>query len=310
MSRPPDVSLIHAVERQLPAGFTIQEQLGTGATSWVYLASRPGADSGGGASPGGATAEAPIVVKLMQPGAGKGEGAGRFRREMKILEKLDHPRIVPMLTPGEADGALFFTMPYVSGGTLRDRLNARGPLPIDEALAIAYDLAEALGHAHARGVVHRDVKPENILIGTDGAYLVDFGFASAPSLVDAEDAAREARQVVGTPDYVSPEEVTGKQAGDWRSDFYSLGCVLFEMLVGRSPFAGASARATIQRRLAASAPDVRLARPGVPEDVAAIVRKCLERSPNDRYATSGFLTGALRAALSRYRGDVVEETGR
>jgi serine/threonine-protein kinase len=222
---------------------------------------------------------------------------------MRILEKLDHPRIVPLLTPGEAEGALFFTMPYVAGGTLRDRLNSQGPLPVAEALTITCDLAEALGHAHARGVVHRDVKPENILLGPDGAYLVDFGFASAPSMVDAGELEREARAMVGTPDYVSPEEVTGKQAGDWRSDFYSLGCVLFEMLVGRSPFSGGSARATIQRRLATAAPDVRLARPDVPDDVAAIVRKCLERSPNDRYATSGFLTGALRGALSRYRGE-------
>jgi serine/threonine-protein kinase len=303
MSRPADVSLIHAVERQLPDGFTIQEQLGTGATSWVYLASRSEAEG----APAESAAATPIVVKLMQPGAGRGDGAERFRREMRILEKLDHPRIVPLLTPGEAEGALFFTMPYVAGGTLRDRLNSQGPLPVAEALAITYDLAEALGHAHARGVVHRDVKPENILLGPDGAYLVDFGFASAPSMVDAGELEREARAMVGTPDYVSPEEVTGKQAGDWRSDFYSLGCVLFEMLVGRSPFSGGSARATIQRRLATAAPDVRLARPDVPDDVAAIVRKCLERSPNDRYATSGFLTGALRMALARYRDAIPDE---
>jgi serine/threonine-protein kinase len=294
MSRPPDVSLIQAVERQLPHGYTIREQLGTGATSWVYLAC-----SDAGDSPDPPSGPATIVVKLMQPGVGRGAGAGRFRREMRILEKLDHPRIVPLLAPGEADGALFFTMPYVAGGTLRDRIQSHGPFSVPEALAVAYDLAEALGHAHARGVVHRDVKPENVLLGPDGAYLVDFGFASAPSLVEAEEFDREAQLMVGTPDYVSPEEVTGKQAGDWRSDFYSLGCVLYEMLVGRSPFAGGSARATIQRRLAATAPDVRVARPDVPDDVAAIVRKCLERSPNDRFATSGFLTGALRAALAR-----------
>ncbi len=283
--------LLHAVERHLPAGFTIREQLGAGATSWVYLASRPD-DATGGPDAG----DHRIVVKVMQSGTMTRDRVERFLREMRILQKLRHPHIVPLLDPGEVEGAYFYTMPYVEGGTLGDAIRARGPLPVDEALGIALDVAEALRHAHSCGVVHRDVKPDNILLDSGGAYLIDFGHASAPSLTSEGNAAREAGHLVGTPDYVSPEAAAGKRAGDWRGDFYSLGCVLFEMLAGRPPFAGGEVRAVIRRRIDSAAPDVRTLRPDVPDTVAAIVRRCLERSPNDRFPTAGFLCSALRAA--------------
>jgi serine/threonine-protein kinase len=318
MSRPLDVSLLQAVERQLPEGFTIQEQIGAGATSWVYLARRADADAadaaapepplGAPAPPAGATADPVqaavdardrIVVKVMRSGTASRAGVDRFVREMRILQKLDHPHIVPILEPGEVDGALYFTMPYVYGETLRASLDRFGPLDIADALDVARDLADALGHAHTQGVVHRDVKPENILLSHSGAFLLDFGFASAPSLMSDEAAHREASHMVGTPDYVSPEEVSGNRAGDWRSDFYSLGCVLFEMLAGRAPFTAESPRATVLRRLTTPAPDVRTLRPDVPDDVAFIVRRCLERSPNDRFPTASFLRMALEAARAR-----------
>ncbi len=324
MSRPLDVSLLQAVERQLPEGFTIQEQIGAGATSWVYLARRADAGDAGepaqppaapGAPPPGDAIEAAaptgeaaprvpegqdqIVVKVMRSGGANRAHVDRFVREMRILQKLDHPHIVPILEPGEVDGALYFTMPYVYGETLRSSLDRFGPLDVADALDVARDLADALGHAHTRGVVHRDVKPENILLSPAGAYLLDFGFASAPSLTSDEAAQREASEMVGTPDYVSPEEVSGDRAGDWRSDFYSLGCVLFEMLTGRAPFTAESPRATVLRRLTTPAPDVRTLRPEVPDDVAFIVRRCLERSPNDRFPTASFLRMALQAARAR-----------
>jgi serine/threonine-protein kinase len=303
MTRPLDVSLLQAVERRLPDGFTIQEQIGAGATSWVYLASRaelPAAAARPIAAPEAAGADEHIVVKVMRSGTATPARVDRFVREMRILQKLDHPHIVPILEPGEVDGALYFTMPYVRGETLRASLDRHGPLTVADALDVALDLADALGHAHTHGVVHRDVKPENVLLSTGGAYLLDFGFASAPSLTSDDAAVREAREVVGTPDYVSPEEVSGVRAGDWRSDFYSLGCVLFEMLAGRAPFAdGGSSRATIMRRLTSPAPDVRTFRPDAPDDVAFIVRRCLERSPNDRFPTASFLRMSLQAARAR-----------
>jgi serine/threonine-protein kinase len=304
MSFPLDVSLLQAVERRLPDGFTIQEQIGAGATSWVYRASRSDAAADAPASAADASSAEPaaaerlatddhIIVKVMRSGTVTPARVDRFVREMRILQKLSHPRIVPILEPGEVDGALYFTMPYVRGETLRASLDRHGPLTVQDALDVAHDLADALGHAHAQGVVHRDVKPENILLSTGGAYLLDFGFASAPSLTSDEAAAREAREMVGTPDYVSPEEVSGARAGDWRSDFYSLGCVLFEMLAGQPPFTGGSPRAT-SCAATTPAPDVRTFPAPTAHDVAFIVRRCLERSPNDRFPTASFLACRCR----------------
>jgi serine/threonine-protein kinase len=280
------VSLLRAIERRLPPGYAIQGQIGSGATSWVYLA------RGDGDAPA-------LVVKVMHPGISAEANVDRFVREMQILRTLDHPRIIPILEPGEADGALFFTMPYVPGETLRARLDRTGPLPIREALAIARDVAEALGHAHGRGVVHRDVKPANILLADGRAYLMDFGFANAPSLTSPNAAARDARLAIGTPEYISPEQVTGRRAEDWRSDFFSLACVLQEMLTGSPPFTGGAPRAVMQRRLTEAPADLRAARPDVPDDVAAIVRRNLAVSPNDRFATAGFFRLALETAIER-----------
>jgi serine/threonine-protein kinase len=305
MNRPINVSLLQAVERRLPTGFSIREQLGAGATSWVYRASRPVADSAARepvaraeAGPSPASGEE-IVVKVMHPGTVRGDTVDRFLREMEILQKLEHPHIVPLLQPGEADGALFFTMPYVCSQSLRDRLQRESPLPLLDALVIARDVADALGHAHGRGVVHRDVKPENILLRDGRAYLIDFGFASAPSITPDDATARDAKLAIGTPDYISPEQLTGKRAEDWRSDFFSFACVLQEMLTGRTPFASDTPRASMQRRLTGAPDDVRALRPDVPEEVASLIRKNLSTSPNDRSATAGFLRMALDAAIER-----------
>jgi serine/threonine-protein kinase len=280
------VSLLQSIERHLPPGFHITGQLGSGATSWVYLAQRS-ADGAG------------LAVKALNPGLARNDHVDRFRREMAILQALDHPHIVPVLHTGEADGALFFTMPYLEGGSLRDLLRSGGPFPVRDALMIARDLADALSHVHGRGMIHRDVKPENILFGNGQVYLVDFGFARAPSLTPEGAAAEDARLTIGTPGYISPEQLTGKRAEDWRSDFFSLACVLQETLTGRPPFAGESARETMRRRLTDPPEDIRAACPECPDDVIAIVRRNLAMSPNDRYATAGFLRMALEAAIAR-----------
>jgi eukaryotic-like serine/threonine-protein kinase len=280
------MNLLAAIELHLPRGFTIQEQLGKGATSTVYLARC-------------AATGARLVVKVMRPGTVTTASVDRFLREMQTLRKLEHPRIIPILEPGEANGAFFFTMPYRDGVTLRARLQASGPLTVRESLLVARDVNDALGHAHAKGIVHRDVKPENILLADGGAYLMDFGFANTAETPPNGGAPKNAYFIVGTPDYVSPEQVTGKQASDWRSDFFSLGCVMYEMLTGTTPFAAGSPRATMMRRLAQSPPDVRSLRPGVPDDVASIIRCNLELYPSARFATAGFLRVALDAALER-----------
>ena len=279
------MNLLETIELHLPRGYTIREQLGAGATSTVYLAQREG------------TGER-LVVKVMRTGTGTLAALDRFQMEMRMLRTLEHPRIIPMLSSGEAQGALFFTMPYVRGETLRTRLDREGPLPVRDALLIARDVTDALGHAHSRGIVHRDVKPANLLLAADGAYLMDFGFARPPlEMAGGNGGSDEPRWIVGTPDYVSPEQVEAKRNEDWRSDFYSLGCVMHEMLVGRPPFSGGSVRATMRRRLDVAAADVRSLRPDVPADLAAIVRCTLELHPSGRYATAGFLRMALESAL-------------
>jgi serine/threonine-protein kinase len=280
------VSLLQSIERCLPDGFVIQDRLGNGATSWVYLAERAG------------SAER-LVVKVMHPGTAKPDSVDRFLREMEVMQTLSHPRIIPILQPGEVDGAFFFTMPFFGRETLRTRLQQRGAMPVRDALLVTRDVVSALGFAHKRGVVHRDVKPENILLGDDaGAYLMDFGFADAPALMSEHATSVDARLVIGTPGYVSPEQITGQRAGDWRSDFYSLGVVLYEMLTGKLPHAADPLRGPA-RRVDEPTPDVRALRANCPDAVAAIVRRNLERSPNDRYATAFHLTMALDAALEQ-----------
>jgi serine/threonine protein kinase len=279
------VTLLAAIERRLPPGFSIEGPLGSGATSWVYVAR----DARGEA----------LVVKIMQPGRGHGPEHFRFLREMQILRALDHPRIVPLLSPGEANGALFFTMPFVAGETLRARLAREGTLPLSAALIVCRDVADALDHAHARGVVHRDIKPDNILLAGGRAFLLDFGYANAPALLSVELAAAEAQVAFGTPDYMSPEQVTGRRAEDWRSDLFSLACVLHESLAGRPPFAAATARAALQRRLQDAPDDVRLLRPEVPSEVVAIIRRNLAVAPNDRFFTAGAFRQALDTALAQ-----------
>jgi serine/threonine-protein kinase len=277
------VTLLASIERRLPQGFFIAGPLGAGATSWVYVARSEAGEA--------------LVVKIMQPGRGHGPEHFRFLREMQILRALDHPRIVPLLAPGEANGALFFTMPFIPGETLRARLAREGPLPVHDALAICRDVADALDHAHGHGVVHRDIKPDNILLSGGRAYLLDFGYANAPALLSAELAAAEAQVAFGTPDYMSPEQVTGRRAEDWRSDLFSLACVLHEALAGRPPFAAATTRAALQRRLHEAPDDIRMIRSDVPSDAVAIIRRNLAVAPNDRSFTAGAFRQALDSAL-------------
>jgi eukaryotic-like serine/threonine-protein kinase len=273
-------SLLETIELHLPSGYTIRGKLGDGATSSVYLAC-------------GADPDERLAVKVMLLGSVTDESINRFLREMQVLEKLEHPRIPRILDPGEASGSLFFTMPYIDGETLRAKLRRSGRLPVREALTIVRDIGGALDHAHGRGVVHRDVKPENIFIAQEGAYLIDFGLAITS---DAESAGK-ADSISGTPEYMSPEQASRDRMEGWRSDFFSLGCVFYEMLAGKTPFHGGSARETMKRRQTAPPPDVRDVRPDVPEEVSVIIKRTLNTDPSMRFPTAGYLRRALDTAL-------------
>src|SRR5215208_2832905 len=265
------MNLLDTIALHLPRGYSIQGKLGEGATSSVYLAR-------------GDEGSEPLAVKVMLLGTVSEESLDRFMREMQVLEKLDHPRIPRLLEPGEANGSLFFTMRYINGQTLRARIRSAGRLSVRESLLIARDIGGALDHAHSRGVVHRDVKPDNIFVTKDGAFLMDFGLA-AWSDGERNDSKGKATVISGTPDYMSPEQASGHRVEGWRSDFYSLGCVLYEMLSGRRPFAATtSVREVIKQRRSRPAPDVCAVQRDVPEDVSAIVRRSLNPDPSGRFA--------------------------
>jgi serine/threonine-protein kinase len=274
-------SLLEAIELHLPAGYKIRGKLGAGATSSVYLAVGAGADER-------------LAVKTMIMGSATDHRNDLFLREMQTLEKLDHPRIPRILGTGEAKGSLFFTMPYIDGETLRVRLHRSGPLSFRDALLVTHDIGSALDHAHGRGVVHRDVKPENIFMSAEGAYLLDFGLA----VTSDPESKHRASLVSGTPTYMSPEQATVGRSEGWRSDFYSLGLVLFEMLTGKPAFHG-SARETMKQRQVTAPPDVRTIRAEIPEDIAGIVRRTLASDPSMRYPTGGALVRAVDAALEQ-----------
>ena len=278
------MNLIAAIESRLGTGWSIAGELGTGATSRVYLATREGNGQR-------------MVVKVMKSGAAEAERSQYFLLEMQVLQKMHHPNVVPITDAGEAQGVLFFTMPFIEGETMRERLGREGAFPMGDAARIARDVANALGHVHSHGVVHRDVKPENILLSPNGAVLLDFGHARAPGIMRGADSHDAKKYIVGTANYVSPEQVAGRRVADSRSDLYSLGCVLLEMLTGMVPFPASSARESMQRRIDEPPPDVRALRPDVPDELAAVLKRSMMVDPAERYLTAGQMVEGLTSAL-------------
>ena len=254
-----------------------------------------------------------VALKLLHSELASSLGADRFLREIRIAARLQHPHILTVLDSGAAAGPkggpelLWYTMPYVEGETLRSRLAREGQLPLADALRIARDVAEALDHAHAHGVIHRDIKPENILLSPGHALVADFGIAAALQSPTDDTRLTETGVVLGTPHYMSPEQAAGERALDRRTDVYSLGCVLYEMLAGEPPFTGPTQQAILAKRLSAPTPRVGTVRE-VPPQVDEAVTRALARAPADRYGTTAELAAALdapattgRASRARWR---------
>ena len=233
-----------------------------------------------------------VAVKVMLPELAQSVGAPRFLREIEIAAGLRHPHILPVYDSGEADGFLYYVMPYVDGPSLRDRLADEGPLPLEDALRIASEVADALDYAHRHNVVHRDIKPENILYADGHAVVMDFGFAHVLEGVNG-DRLTKPGFAPGTPHYMSPEQGTGSKL-DGRSDLYSLGVVLFEMLAGEPPFSGRNPRSIIAKHVQEPHPSIRLWRPDIPGRVEAMVNTLLAKSPADRPGTASTVTQTLR----------------
>ena len=239
-----------------------------------------------------------VALKVLRPELAAALGPDRFLREIEIVAGLSHPHILPLFDSGEADGFLYYVMPFVEGESLRDRLQREPQLPLSAALAIVRDVADALSYAHQRDIVHRDIKPENILLsardGTGHALVADFGIARALSVAGAEPLT-DTGIAIGTPAYMSPEQGGGNQPVDPRTDIYALACVLYEMLAGQPPFQGFSAQQVLARHAVDPVPPLRTGRPELPASVERAVTKALAKSPADRFATTAEFLAALSA---------------
>ena len=234
-----------------------------------------------------------VALKVLKAELAAVVGAERFLAEIETTAKLTHPHVLPLFDSGEADGFLYYVMPYVEGESLRERLDRDHQLPVDEAVGIATDLAEALDYAHRQGVLHRDIKPGNVLIHDGQPVITDFGIALA---VGGAGGSRltETGLSVGTPHYMSPEQATGSQHLGPATDIYALGCVLYETLVGEPPYTGSTAQAILGRIIAGERVSVSAQRETVPPNVDAVVGKALEKLPADRFSSAARFAQALR----------------
>jgi serine/threonine protein kinase len=236
-----------------------------------------------------------VALKVLRPELMPSLTAKRFLREIEVLKKLDHPLIAKLLDYGEADWFLYYVMDWAEGPTLRQYIDKHGQAPVAEALKGGCEVLEAAAHAHARGIVHRDVKPENILLTPKGAMLLDFGIARAIANSEAQRVTRSGF-TVGTSAYMSPEQAQGIRV-DERSDIYSLGCVLYEALTGRPPFSHPMEQQVLEQHLKAPVPRLSAARGDVPGAVTSAIAKALAKDPDDRWQTAQEMRDALRAAL-------------
>jgi serine/threonine protein kinase/tetratricopeptide (TPR) repeat protein len=264
--------------------YAFERELGRGGMATVYLARDLRHDR-------------PVAFKLLHPELAATMGPERFQREIRLAARLQHPHILTVLDSGETSGRLWFTMPYVQGESLRDRLDREKQLPIDDALRIAREAADALDYAHQQGIIHRDIKPENILLTSRHALVADFGIARALDAGGGQ-SLTETGMAVGTPAYMSPEQASGQRELDGRTDIYSLGVVLYEMLAGEPPFGGATPQAMIARRLTETARPLRTVRETIAEPVERAVAKALAKAPADRFATAGDFARALEIAAT------------
>ena len=261
--------------------YAIERELGEGGMATVYLARD-------------VKHNREVAVKVLKQELAAALGHERFLREIEISARLRHPHILPLYDSGEADGFLYYVMPYVEGQSLAERLKREKQLPLDDALQITREVADALSYAHSRDVVHRDIKPENILLESGHAVVADFGIARAISAAGGEQIT-ETGMAVGTPVYMSPEQAAGQQELDGRSDLYSLACVLYEMLAGQPPFTGPTVESVVHQHLSAEPPSITGIRPAVPAALAGTLQRALAKTPADRFNPVAQFSDALAA---------------
>ena len=266
--------------------YRLTRELGRGGMATVYLARD-------------LKHERDVAVKVVRPAPGSALDADRFLREIEIVAGLHHPHIVPLYDSGEASGSLWYVMPYETGHSVRERLARDGPLPPEEVVVILRDVCDALAYAHEHGIVHRDIKPDNVLLYGRHAMVADFGVAQAAAraarAARATTADAESGLVLGTPAYMAPERIGAGGRADHRADIYAVGVLGYELLAGAPPFAGGDARAVLSAHLTQAPVPVAARRPGVPAALAALVMKCLEKRPEQRWQSADELVRRLEA---------------
>jgi len=276
--------LFARLQAALANRYTIERELGRGGMATVYLAQD-------------LKHHRKVAIKVLRPELAAALGPERFLREIDTAARLNHPHILPLHDSGQADGFLYYVMPYIEGESLRDRLEREGPLPLEDALRITRDVTSALSYAHGHDVVHRDIKPENILLSGGEAVVADFGIARAITAA-AAGTLTETGIAIGTPGYMSPEQATESERLDGRSDIYSLGCMLYEMLAGEPPYTGANARSVIAKQLTDPVPSVRRLRDTIPPAIDGAVSKALAKAPADRFVSAAQFADALTASAA------------
>ena len=272
--------MLTLVRQAFDGRYQVESEIGRGGNARIFLARDPEGRQ--------------VALKILHPELLVSVAADRFLREIKLASQLSHPHIARLLDSGERDWLVYYVMDFVDGQTLRERLDSSRQLSIAETLRIASDLLDALDHAHQQGIIHRDVKPANVVLSARGAILLDFGIARAV-VASGSDQLTRSGIAVGTSTYMSPEQITAVTDIDHRCDIYSLGCVLYECLGGQAPFVHRNEAVVLQLHLTQPAPDVRTLRSDTPPELATAIAKAMSKSPNDRWRSAAEMRETLAA---------------
>jgi eukaryotic-like serine/threonine-protein kinase len=260
--------------------YEVEREIGKGGNARIFLAKDPSGQR--------------VALKILHPELLVSVAADRFLREIRLASRLDHPHIARLLDSGERDWLIYYVMSYIEGATLREYLDSSTQLSIPETRRIAADLLDALAHAHGLGIIHRDVKPANVVVSAEGAILLDFGIARAVAASGTDQLTRSGI-AVGTSTYMSPEQITAATSIDHRCDVYSMGCLLFECLAGQPPFQHRNEAVVLQLHLTQAAPDVRTLRSDTPAELAQAIARALAKNPSDRWPSATAMRDALAA---------------
>jgi serine/threonine protein kinase len=294
-STPEDPLRRHLVEA-ISGAYEVGDLVGAGAMGAVYSARDRRHDR-------------QVAIKIIRPELASAMVSARFLREIRIIAGLQHPHILPLFDSGEVDGLLFYVSPLIIGESLRQRIERERQLPLLEVCHIVAQVASALAHAHRVGIIHRDIKPDNILLAEGNAFVADFGIAKA-ALGSGESHGTSSGIAIGTPLYMSPEQASGESTIDGRSDQYALACMAFEMIAGEPPFSGTNARTIIARHISQPPPSIRQLRPAVSLEAERALNRALAKAPADRFDSIVAFAGALEQALAGARSGAIQAAER